>query len=470
MNPVSKFKNFIIGDALLRTEDVFEQVKVQVLFSFTLFFLVLNIPYSIVSYLHSTFHFIFALSSTLALAAVFVVLKKVKDIKWAVYFYIFNHLTQNFTHFIINNGKIELQGLLFFLLIILFGFLMVNRTCGFSLLVMVIVMYFIGMYNTHTAYALFSVPAKYADPVNEQITSFLTVIPLLLNSFLVSQFVKAKQKAEQQIKEQKVKLESAYEEMTAQKHDIVSSINYAQKIQFAVLPREENIYRSIPSSFILYKPRDIVSGDFFWFHEIDANNYIIVCADCTGHGVPGAFMTVIGTSLLNQIVIENKTQSPAKILFELDHKITTTLKQEKEKTITVQDGMDLSLLSVNKLKKEVIITSAKRPVAFIRDKELQEFKGSKFSLGGMVIGEKVFEEIKIDYKEDDILYFYTDGYTDQFGGAKGKKFSSKRLREAFLEIHTLPITEQKQKLDSIMNTWRGKLEQVDDILVMGIKL
>ncbi|MEO6305656.1 MAG: SpoIIE family protein phosphatase [Bacteroidia bacterium] len=468
MNPISKFRSFIIGDALLRTEDAFQQVKVQVLFSFTLFFLVLNIPYSIVSYLHSTFHFIFALTSTLALAGIFVVLKKVKDIKWAVYFYILNHLVQNFTHFIINNGIIEMQGVLFFLLLILFGFLMVNRVCGFSLLLIVIAMYFIGMYNTTNNYALFSVPAKYADPVNADITAYFTVIPLLLNAFLVSQFVKAKQKAEQQIKEQKVQLESAYEEMTAQKHDIVSSINYAQKIQLAVLPALDTIARNIPQSFVLYKPKDIVSGDFYWFYEIDKDNYIIVCADCTGHGVPGAFMTVIGSNLLNQTVIDNKIYQPEAILVEVDRLLNTTLKQDKEKA-GVQDGMDLSLLKVNRATKELIITSAKRPVVFIRDNELQELKGNKSSIGGMREGDKKFNEVKINYKENDQFFFFTDGYHDQFGGDKGKKFSTKRLKEILLGICTLPIEEQKQKLDTVITKWRGNLEQVDDILVIGVK-
>jgi serine phosphatase RsbU (regulator of sigma subunit) len=173
-----------------------------------------------------------------------------------------------------------------------------------------------------------------------------------------------------------------------------------------VLPQEESIYRSIPLSFILYKPKDIVSGDFFWFHEIDKDNYIIVCADFTGHGVPGAFMTVIGSSLLNQIVIDNKITKPSTILYELDKLINITLKQRKEHEHYVQDGMDLALLKVDKSKNEFIFTSAKRPAILISNKQMQEFKGSKFTLGGMVSGEKVFEEIKMKYTEDDVIYMF----------------------------------------------------------------
>jgi len=138
--------------------------------------------------------------------------------------------------------------------------------------------------------------------------------------------------------------------------------------------------------------------------------------------------------------------------------------------LSVQDGMDLSLVKVNKAKKEFIITGAKRPVAFIRDKQMQDLKGSKFSIGGMRTDEKKFEEIKISYHEDDMLYLYTDGYTDQFGGEKGKKFSSKRLKEHFLSIHRLSVSEQKQNLDQTMNKWMNELEQVDDMLIIGIKL
>jgi serine phosphatase RsbU (regulator of sigma subunit) len=274
----------------------------------------------------------------------------------------------------------------------------------------------------------------------------------------------------QKILSSKNELESKSKELEIRNKDVTDSINYAKKIQYAVLPHEETIYRNIPLSFIYYKPKDIVSGDFFWFHEINKDESILVCADCTGHGVPGAFMTVISSSLLNQTVIDNKIYKPADILVELDRTINFTLKQQKESLGSVQDGADLSLVKVNKAAKEVVITSAKRPVVFIRNKELQEFKGSKFSLGGMRTGEKKFEEIKLNYREDDVLYFYTDGYTDQFGGEKGKKYSSRRLREFLMSIHQLPMTEQKQKLDDEMMKWMSGFDQVDDILVIGIKL
>jgi serine phosphatase RsbU (regulator of sigma subunit) len=268
----------------------------------------------------------------------------------------------------------------------------------------------------------------------------------------------------------KAELESKRLELESKNKDITDSINYARKIQYAVLPHEEAICRGIPLSFIYYVPKDIVSGDFFWFHEIDRDNFIIVSADCTGHGVPGAFMTVIASSLLNQIVIEDKITKPSEVLSELDRRMVMTLKQEKEKTMTVQDGADLSLLRVNKAAKELIVTSAKRPVVYVRNRQMHDIKGSKYSIGGMHSGEKIFVETKLSYQEDDMLYFFTDGYTDQFGGEKGKKFSSKRLKEYLLSVHHLPVAEQKQQVERTMTEWKGSLEQVDDMLVMGIRL
>ncbi len=286
---------------------------------------------------------------------------------------------------------------------------------------------------------------------------------------IISLYESSKRKFVNELKDSKTDLELHRKELEAQREDILASINYAKRIQHAVLPNEENIYRNIPLSFIFYKPKDIVSGDFFWFHEIDRDNYIYVCADCTGHGVPGALMTVIGSNLLTQIVIENKTHQPSQILNELDKRLASTLKQQKEHYKLIQDGMDVSVLSVDKSKKQFTYTGAKRPAVLIKNKEITELKGSKFSLGGYSAEEKVFEEIKINYNEDDVIYLFTDGYIDQFGGIENKKYMIKKLRELLLKIHVLPMQEQKQILEKTIVEWTGKNDQTDNILVTGIR-
>ena len=180
-------------------------------------------------------------------------------------------------------------------------------------------------------------------------------------------------------------------------------------------------------------------------------------------------MTVIGSSLLNQIVIENKIHSPGRILKELDLKMTSTLKQEKEKTLTVQDGMDCGVLYVNRKTKELIYSGAKRSAYFISENSPQEIKSTKLSIGGLRSGQKNFDEHKLTFETDDILYMYTDGYVDQFGGDKPKKYSTKRLKEDLLKINQLPMQDQKQYLEKNHDSWKGTLEQLDDICLVGIR-
>jgi len=295
-------------------------------------------------------------------------------------------------------------------------------------------------------------------------TTYSLIIALTLLAFVV-----LFSRAYAFMQHQQNKIEIKNKEVEEQKKEIISSINYAKRIQQAVLPQEENIYRNIPLSFILYKPKDIVSGDFYWFHEIDRDNYIIACADCTGHGVPGALMTVIGSNLLNQTVIDNKLLDPSQILLVLDNLINQTLKQQKEHEHIVQDGMDVFILKVDKLNKEFTFASAKRPAIFIRNKEIIEYKGSKYSLGGTTTGSKIFNETKVKFQEDDMIYLFTDGCTDQFGGEKGKKYSIQQLRELLLNIHMKKPGDQKQLLDNAIEHWKRNHEQIDDMLLIGIK-
>lgn len=277
------------------------------------------------------------------------------------------------------------------------------------------------------------------------------------------------EKSKNEIISAKLHIEEKSKELELKNNDIVSSINYAQKIQFAVLPNDDTIQRNIPLSFIFFKPKDIVSGDFFWFHEINSDCYIIACADCTGHGVPGAFMTVIGSNLLSQIVIDHKMYSPSDILYELDNRLTHALKQEKEHYKIINDGMDISILYVNKQDKHFSLASAKRTSILFTNKKLQELKGSKNSIGGLKSIAKEFEEVNQHFNEGDMLYMFTDGYIDQFGGKDNKKFMIKRFRELLMSIHLLPLIDQRVQIENNFTTWTGKNEQTDDVLVIGIR-
>ncbi len=447
---------------MAKTDDVFERSKIELVYNYSVaFFIIGTIFYVGLMVKELWLHVGVITIAFISLFLIPFVLKYTQSVKKASIFYIIQQILVSCGSMLIQQGQQDITGGLWMAVFVIFSLFLFGRKWGIFLIILFFILGGISI----------AVSQKIQIPPSQKLLGtpdeFLT--PFILIVVIIWMFVKGRSQAEEQIKAQRLQLEISRKEIEIRNKDVTDSINYAKRIQYAVLPQEETIYRSIPLSFIYYKPKDIVSGDFFWFHEINANEYILVCADCTGHGVPGAFMTVIGSSLLNQTVIDNKIVQPSQILLELDKLINFTLKQQKDSDISVQDGMDLTLIKVNKTRRELIITSAKRPVIFIRNKELQEIKASKFSLGGMRSGEKRFEETLINYQEEDILYMFTDGYVDQFGGEKGKKYSSKRLRELFLELHRSQINDQKNLIASTISNWQGDLEQIDDMLVMGIK-
>lgn len=246
--------------------------------------------------------------------------------------------------------------------------------------------------------------------------------------------------------------------------DITDSINYAKKIQQAILPEENKFLNYFEDSFILYKPKDIISGDFYWFTEL--NGYILfACADCTGHGVPGALMSMIGSNILTHIVSERNITSPADALMELDRRVRTSLKQENE--FDSKDGMDLAFCSVHKEKMILHYSGANRPLILIRNISIEEIVPDKFAIGGSFNSNKKFTHHKLQLQKGDRIYTFTDGFADQFGGPKGKKMMKKNLLAILLQIHLKPMQEQKEILLERFTEWKGSLEQVDDVCIMG---
>lgn len=250
-----------------------------------------------------------------------------------------------------------------------------------------------------------------------------------------------------------------------QAKELHSSLEYAQQIQKALLPHYEQIRRHLPLSFTLYKPKELVGGDFFWFHQINSSNFILVCADCTGHGIPGAFMTMIANSFLNQIVLEDGIHSLSHIVTELDRLVRMTLKQNEHNSL--QDGLDLSIIKVNKQTSTFEFCGAKHKAFFIKDGALVELRGDRYGVGG--VGNKQFTTTAYSYKENDSLYLSTDGYPDQFGGALDKKYSTKQFVELLLSMHKYEMDQQYKLLKTTHSTWKGDQEQTDDITVIGMR-
>jgi serine phosphatase RsbU (regulator of sigma subunit) len=227
------------------------------------------------------------------------------------------------------------------------------------------------------------------------------------------------------------------------------------------------INKVLPDSFILYKPRDVVSGDFPWFVQTKDAVYI-AAVDCTGHGVPGALLSLIGYFLLNDIVRSRKITDPGVILDLLDEGVTTTLRQDEDST--TKDGMDIALCKINVDTREVEYAGAHRPLYMIKEGGMDEVKGNKFPIGGGIYKNQTnFTNTKIKLKKGDSIYFSSDGYPDQFGGPEGRKFGPKRVRELIDRVHKMPMTEACSVFEHEWESWRGETKQTDDVLLIGIK-
>jgi serine phosphatase RsbU (regulator of sigma subunit)/Tfp pilus assembly protein PilF len=250
--------------------------------------------------------------------------------------------------------------------------------------------------------------------------------------------------------------------------EITDSINYARLIQKAILPDGGELQKFFADSFVFFKPKDIVSGDFYWLAET-ARYYFYATVDCTGHGVPGGFMSMLGNSMLNEVVIEKGIVEPGVVLDTLRTKIIASLKQTGE-TSRSKDGMDMVLCRVSKDKKELVYAAANNPLWVIRNGSFTEYPASKQPVGISADGGQPFSQHIISLGRGDTIFTFTDGYADQFGGPKGKKFKYKQLRDLLLEGASGTMQQQKERLYNTFEQWRGPLEQVDDVLIIGIRL
>ncbi len=251
--------------------------------------------------------------------------------------------------------------------------------------------------------------------------------------------------------------------------DITDSINYAKRIQQSILPSVVSLNEMFTGSFVFYKPRDIVSGDFYWYDRVNDDKFLIVCADSTGHGVPGAFMSMIGTTLIKDICMREDVNSPSEILAKLDAELQGTLNQNVDAE-TSNDGMDIIVCEIDVHTHYMRFASAMRPIILYKKKQLQYVMGNKCSIGGMQDDQKRFENIGFQLEKGDIVYMFSDGYPDQFGGPRGKKFKLARLKNLLTDICVLPMDEQHDKVSDAFKAWKGKHYQVDDVLFMGVKL
>jgi serine phosphatase RsbU (regulator of sigma subunit) len=303
--------------------------------------------------------------------------------------------------------------------------------------------------------------------VAKKIISALTKRLRNQNESIINQLRTREEELTKLVDERTKELQIKNEQITVKNKEITDNVNYARRIQAAILPEVSVIQETFPESFVLYLPKDIVSGDFFSFFR-NGNNAILISADCTGHGVTGAFLSVVGNSLLRQIINERKINDPGLILDNLHEEMISALNQRNNEST---DGMDVAICSMD-LKRNILkFAGANRPLWIIRNSELTVYNPNKFPVGGLQIThEENFLSHEIQLQPNDSVYIFSDGYADQFGGDSGKKLMTKKFKEMLVSAQHLGMKEQREYLFDYLESWKGQHEQVDDVLVIGVKV
>ena len=291
------------------------------------------------------------------------------------------------------------------------------------------------------------------------LTIFLVII-LFKRLSLIRKLLSEKEQSLALIAKQKLDLEM-------REKSITDNLIYAQRIQEARLPSEEYFRNHFKSSFIFFRPKDIVSGDFYWIGEKDEWIFV-VAADCTGHGVSGALMSMIGMEIIEKAISDNDITKPSLILSALNMALEKTFSRKKNIGTIIRDGMDIGICAIDKTRKKIIYAGAFFPLYLLRDNSLTQINGDKIIIG-MNPDRISYTDHEIDIQEDDMLYLFSDGYVDQFGGKDNKKFMYRRLRYLILTIHKFDVKDQKSILEENLRTWMGKNAQVDDMMIIGFK-
>ena len=264
-----------------------------------------------------------------------------------------------------------------------------------------------------------------------------------------------------------VELKNAYDEIQLINLERTTSINYASRIQAALLPQKETLEKTFSDHFILFLPKDVVSGDFYWASQVD-NRIVFCAADCTGHGVPGAFMSMLGITFLDEIVHKQRVLKADEILNKLRQNVIGALKQTG-KNEEQKEGIDIALCIYDPAKSQMEYAGAYLPLYLIRKRKLKEYEADKIPISYAEEIPQSFQSVKIKMQKGDIIYLFSDGYADQFGGPQGKKFKYVALKKYLIEIHTHPIEKQKKLLEENFRTWKGIREQIDDVILMGVR-
>ncbi|OJJ16618.1 hypothetical protein BKI52_32410 [marine bacterium AO1-C] len=385
---------------------------------------------------------------------------------------------------IIDTGGIDSPSVAWLILPTVAAFMYANKNSAYVwatiAIGLIIEFYLVGLYGI-TFSAKYSKDAHYTYGF----FAFTGLFSYLLVIFVV--YEQAKERFAHQLKEANLKISEKNEEIQTQSNhlsdalqEITHSIEYAKRIQKAVLGNPQELTTSFRQGFVFLEPRDIVSGDFFWYSSVaqtpekfggdQEQVKVVIAADCTGHGIPGAFMTIMGNALLDEIVNERRITAPDKILEELDQKVIATL-QKHDGGEGTNDGMDMGVLVINEFQGKAYFAGAKSPLWYICEGEVHEIKGSKYPVGSTQYPPpKVYDSHTIDLKVGTMFYLFSDGFQDQFGGDNDKKYLKSRFRRYLLSISHFPCSKQKDLLTKEFENWKGFNSQTDDVLVIGVQV
>jgi serine phosphatase RsbU (regulator of sigma subunit) len=303
---------------------------------------------------------------------------------------------------------------------------------------------------------------------NKRKTIYISVLigiglVIVIIAYLLFRQNKIKQESNSQLTEQNKIIRE-------KKEEIEQSIQYAKGIQTSFLPDVELLDIFLPNNFIFYQPKDVVSGDFYWFQTSkDKKQILLACADCTGHGVPGALMSMVGINMLQQFCGVEKLHRPNTILKNLNNEIKNSLKQYSDQN-KQRDGMDIALIRIDLIENKLVFSAANRSLYILRHKELIELKPTKCAIGGYTPFDQVFEEHEFTLHKGDLIVMTTDGFADQFGGDDGKKYMTKKFKDLLISVNGLSSKDQHAAIQSAFNSWKGNYDQVDDVCVVGINV
>lgn len=477
---MKKLKNYITAPAKLKTDDIFERAQIDLTFDLTIGFVILyilmlvgtanletSLAYDIVNY-----------SSFGGLIASVIVLRASASYFWAgVIFWLTGFLTSN-SMVLLAAGNADLQFGVWHSFSIVIAFSLLGKKWGLANAIYLISLTVLIVLNHLNDWNLFDIGLDRGPDIDQDPVP--VAIPMVATAYIMFQTIRTRKKAQDVMSEQKDKETSQRIQLEQRNLEILDSINYAKRIQSAILPSKKLIREHLPNSFVLYKPKDIVAGDFYWM-EAQENRTIIAAADCTGHGVPGALVSVICNNGLNRSVREYGLTDPGLILDKTREVVIAEFEKSEEE---VQDGMDVAVVSLefesesesespqnSNSKLKLNYSGAHNPLWIIRKdaKEISEIKANKQPIGKFDRPQP-YTTHTIELNQGDTFYIFSDGYADQFGGEKGKKFKAANFKKLLLSIQQESMERQGELLEQAFENWKGSLEQLDDVCVIGVRV